>query len=150
MMKRWNGTPTVEQQPDRLKGGRTGEALVAAMQASPFREIDIEPGAGARPCATSICDRPDTNILSAAIRPRLEPEAAAFVAIHPLAAAGRPGHGGVPGRVPVFDPWTAGWRLARWQGHPRRRNPHGAGKIPGITGAKPPPKPDFPALRGLT
>jgi hypothetical protein len=44
MMKRWNGTPTVEQQPDRLKGGRTGEALVAAMQASPFREIDIETG----------------------------------------------------------------------------------------------------------
>jgi prevent-host-death family protein len=27
----------------RLKGDRTGEALIAAMQASPFREIDIEP-----------------------------------------------------------------------------------------------------------
>jgi prevent-host-death family protein len=27
----------------RLKGDLTGEALVAAMQASPFREIDIEP-----------------------------------------------------------------------------------------------------------
>ena len=27
----------------RLKGDRTGKALVAAMQASPFREIDIEP-----------------------------------------------------------------------------------------------------------
>jgi prevent-host-death family protein len=27
----------------RLKGDLTGEALIAAMQASPFREIDIEP-----------------------------------------------------------------------------------------------------------
>jgi prevent-host-death family protein len=27
----------------RLKGDLTGEALVAAMQASPYREIDIEP-----------------------------------------------------------------------------------------------------------
>jgi prevent-host-death family protein len=28
----------------RLKGDRTGAALVAAMQASPYRDIDIEPG----------------------------------------------------------------------------------------------------------
>ena len=28
----------------RLKGDLTGEALVAAMQSSPYREIDIEPG----------------------------------------------------------------------------------------------------------
>jgi prevent-host-death family protein len=27
----------------RLKGDLTGEALVAAMQASPYREIDVEP-----------------------------------------------------------------------------------------------------------
>ena len=27
----------------RLKGERSGEALIAAMQASPYREIDIEP-----------------------------------------------------------------------------------------------------------
>jgi prevent-host-death family protein len=27
----------------RLKGDRTGEALVAALQASPYRDIDIEP-----------------------------------------------------------------------------------------------------------
>ena len=27
----------------RLKGERTGEALVAAMQSSPYRDIDIEP-----------------------------------------------------------------------------------------------------------
>jgi prevent-host-death family protein len=27
----------------RLKGDRTGEALIAAMQASPYRDIDIEP-----------------------------------------------------------------------------------------------------------
>jgi prevent-host-death family protein len=27
----------------RLKGDLTGEALIAAMQASPYREIDIEP-----------------------------------------------------------------------------------------------------------
>jgi prevent-host-death family protein len=27
----------------RLKGDLTGEALVAAMQASPYREIDLEP-----------------------------------------------------------------------------------------------------------
>jgi|ERR1700736_64173 prevent-host-death family protein len=28
----------------RLKGELTGEALITAMQASPYREIDIEPG----------------------------------------------------------------------------------------------------------
>ena len=27
----------------RLKGDRTGEVLIAAMQASPYRDIDIEP-----------------------------------------------------------------------------------------------------------
>jgi prevent-host-death family protein len=27
----------------RLKGERTGEALIAALQASPYRDIDIEP-----------------------------------------------------------------------------------------------------------
>ncbi len=27
----------------RLKGDQTGEALIAAMQASPYRDIDIEP-----------------------------------------------------------------------------------------------------------
>jgi len=27
----------------RLKGERSGEALIAAMQASPYRDIDIEP-----------------------------------------------------------------------------------------------------------
>ncbi|MGP8268383.1 MAG: type II toxin-antitoxin system Phd/YefM family antitoxin [Beijerinckiaceae bacterium] len=27
----------------RLKGERTGEALIAAMQASPYRDIDLEP-----------------------------------------------------------------------------------------------------------
>jgi hypothetical protein len=27
----------------RLKGDRTGEALIAALQASPYRDIDIEP-----------------------------------------------------------------------------------------------------------
>ena len=27
----------------RLKGGQTGEALIAAMQASPYRDIDLEP-----------------------------------------------------------------------------------------------------------
>ena len=29
---------------NRLKGQRTGDRLVAALQASPFREIDIDPG----------------------------------------------------------------------------------------------------------
>ena len=28
----------------RLKGDLTGQALIAAMQASPYRDIDIEPG----------------------------------------------------------------------------------------------------------
>ena len=27
----------------RLKGERTGEALIAAMQSSPYRDLDIEP-----------------------------------------------------------------------------------------------------------
>jgi prevent-host-death family protein len=33
----------------RLKGDHTGEALIAAMQASPHRDIDIEPGRAAMP-----------------------------------------------------------------------------------------------------
>jgi prevent-host-death family protein len=32
----------------RLAGERTGAALIAAMQASPYREIDIEPSRGER------------------------------------------------------------------------------------------------------
>jgi len=31
------------EQFDRLKGERTGAALIAALQASPYREIEIEP-----------------------------------------------------------------------------------------------------------
>jgi prevent-host-death family protein len=33
----------------RLKGERSGDALIGAMQASPYRDIDIEPGRGAMP-----------------------------------------------------------------------------------------------------
>jgi prevent-host-death family protein len=33
----------------RLKGDLTGEALIAAMQASPYREFDIEPARTAMP-----------------------------------------------------------------------------------------------------
>jgi prevent-host-death family protein len=33
----------------RLKGERTGEALIAALQASPYRDIDIEPRRGPMP-----------------------------------------------------------------------------------------------------
>src|SRR5215470_3953554 len=33
----------------RLKGDRTGESLIAAMQASPYRDIDIEPKRGRMP-----------------------------------------------------------------------------------------------------
>jgi prevent-host-death family protein len=33
----------------RLKGDRTGEALIAAMQASPHRDIDIEPRSAPMP-----------------------------------------------------------------------------------------------------
>jgi prevent-host-death family protein len=33
----------------RLKGERSGDALITAMQASPFREIDIEPKRGQMP-----------------------------------------------------------------------------------------------------
>lgn len=33
----------------RLKGDRIGEALIAAMQASPYRDIDIEPERGRMP-----------------------------------------------------------------------------------------------------
>ena len=32
----------------RLKGERTGEALIAAMQASPYRDIDIDPRRSAK------------------------------------------------------------------------------------------------------
>ena len=33
----------------RIKGGQTGEALIAAMQSSPHREIEIEPVRAAMP-----------------------------------------------------------------------------------------------------
>ncbi len=33
----------------RLKGERSGDALIGAMQASPYRDIDIEPGRGPMP-----------------------------------------------------------------------------------------------------
>ena len=33
----------------RLKGSVTGQALISAMQASPYRDIDIEPSRGAMP-----------------------------------------------------------------------------------------------------
>jgi prevent-host-death family protein len=33
----------------RLKGERGGDALIAAMQASPYRDIDIEPGRAPMP-----------------------------------------------------------------------------------------------------
>jgi prevent-host-death family protein len=33
----------------RLQGGRTGAALVAAMQASPYREIELAPSRGRAP-----------------------------------------------------------------------------------------------------
>jgi PHD/YefM family antitoxin component YafN of YafNO toxin-antitoxin module len=33
----------------RLKGNRTGELLVAALQSSPYRNIDIEPKRGRMP-----------------------------------------------------------------------------------------------------
>jgi prevent-host-death family protein len=33
----------------RLKGGETGQALVEALQSSPHRDVDIEPGRAAMP-----------------------------------------------------------------------------------------------------
>ena len=33
----------------RLKGDRTGEALIAAIQASPYRDIDLEPARAVMP-----------------------------------------------------------------------------------------------------
>jgi prevent-host-death family protein len=33
----------------RLKGDHTGEALIAVMQASPYRDVDIEPSRAAMP-----------------------------------------------------------------------------------------------------
>jgi prevent-host-death family protein len=33
----------------RLKGGQTGAALIAAMQASPYRDIDITPNSAVMP-----------------------------------------------------------------------------------------------------
>ena len=40
----------------RLKGERTGEALIAAMQASPYRDIDIEPRRERLPVRDVSCD----------------------------------------------------------------------------------------------
>ena len=62
-----------------LKGERTGAALIAAMQASPYRDIDIEPkrDANARARGRSVTGwLLDTNILSELRRPKPEPKVA--------------------------------------------------------------------------
>src|ERR1700678_3059437 len=69
----------------RLKGDRTGEALIAAMQASPHRDIDIEPRRD--DCARSRCVTRwllDTNILSELRRQKPERKVLAFIAGQPL------------------------------------------------------------------
>ena len=71
----------------RLKGERNGDALIAAMQSSPYPDIDIEPkrsadaGARRRPVTGWLLD---TNILSELRRPKPEPKVLAFIAAQPL------------------------------------------------------------------
>jgi hypothetical protein len=71
----------------RLKGDRTGEALIAALQASPYRDIDIElrPHApsGAR-CETVTGWLLDTNILSELRRTKPDPKVVGSIASKPL------------------------------------------------------------------
>ena len=70
----------------RLKGERSGEAIIAAMQASPSRDIDrteARPDAGARGRSATGWLL-DTNILSELRRPRPERKMLAFIAAHPL------------------------------------------------------------------
>ena len=71
----------------RLKGERTGDALIAAMQASPYRDIEIEPSARAHAGARGRSVTGwllDTNILSELRRPKPEPKVLAFIAAQPL------------------------------------------------------------------
>jgi len=71
----------------RLKGERSGATLIEALQASPYRDADIEPRARADAGAR---DRSvtgwllDTNVLSELRRPKPEPKVAAFVIAQPL------------------------------------------------------------------
>ena len=70
----------------RLKGERTGAALIEALQASPYRDIDIElQRADACARGRSVTGwLLDTNILSELRRPKPEPKVAAFVAAQTL------------------------------------------------------------------
>jgi len=70
----------------RLKGERSGDALIAAMQASPSLDIDIEPERGGCRCAASICDglaaRHEYSFRAAPPKP--QPKVLAFIAVQPL------------------------------------------------------------------
>ena len=71
----------------RLKGERSGAALIAAMQASPYRDIDIEPrrdGDARARCRSVTGWLLDTNILSELRRPKPDRKVVAFVAAQPL------------------------------------------------------------------
>jgi prevent-host-death family protein len=79
----------------RLKGERSGGALIAAMQASPYRDIGVEPGRGPMPVRQVDLWRRavtgwllDTNILSELRRPKPEPKVLAFIAAQPASRRG--------------------------------------------------------------
>jgi predicted nucleic acid-binding protein len=70
----------------RLKGDRTGVALIAALQASPYRENDIAPR---REQLRARCEAVrgwllDTNVLSELRRPKPNPNVVSFVGAKPL------------------------------------------------------------------
>ena len=75
----------------RLRGDPTGEALIAAMQASPHRGIDLEPKRVPMPVRESPYNGVlvtgwllDTNILSELRRPKPNRKVLTFVAAQPL------------------------------------------------------------------
>jgi prevent-host-death family protein len=53
----------------RLKGDRTGEALIAAMQASPHRDIDIEPERAPMPVRSGLGRRSSGRTLVSRSQP---------------------------------------------------------------------------------
>jgi hypothetical protein len=77
--------PTVRAKPvRRFKGKRSGDALIAAMQASPCRDIDIEPKRDREALGIGDFTKADVEAIR---RTRPSPESAAFD--HELKAAPR-------------------------------------------------------------
>lgn len=97
---------------NRLKGTRTGESLVSALQAPPHREIEFE--------SCTLCDARaggqvvsgwllDTHVISELRRPRPSARVRTSVCGHWLTVVTRDTDDYKLARVPLIDPWVDEW-----------------------------------------